>query len=332
MRCLTVTTLTIVLACALCVRPSQSRADEPLASWNDGETKRAIIEFVERTTDVNSPDFVPASHRIATTDNDGCLWCEQPLYFQALFAFDRIKQLAPQHPEWKEEEPFASVIKDDVGAAFAGGKEALLKLVMASHAGQSAEEFEQSARDWLATARHPTTGKPFTSMIYQPMLELINYLKQNDFKVFIVSGGGIDFLRVFSEDVYGIPRERVVGSSINAKYEVRGGRPVIMKLPSIDLIDDHEGKPVGIHRYIGRRPILAMGNSDGDFEMLQYTTGGDGLRMGLLVHHDDAEREWAYDRESSIGRLDRGLDEAPKRGWKIVSMKDDWNAIYPNED
>ena len=306
-------------------------AGDPLPSWKDGEAKQAIVSLVHRVTNAESTDFVPVSHRIATIDNDGTLWSEQPIYFQAIYAFDRVKALAPQHPNWKTKEPFASVLRNDVKSALAGGEKALLEMVMATHAGMTADEFNQSAKAWLADARHPTTGKPLTSMVFQPMLELINYLKANEFKVFIVSGGGIDFVRVFSEEVYGIPPERVIGSSIAAAYEVRDGEPVIVKKPSIDLIDDHEGKPVGIHRYIGRRPILAVGNSDGDFEMLEYTTAGSGPRLGVIVHHDDSEREWAYDRKSPIGRLVRGLDEGPKRGWKIISMKNDWKTIHPSK-
>lgn len=307
----------------------RAEAADPLPSWNDGKPKQAIINMVERVTDVDSPDFVPISHRIATFDNDGTLWGEQPLYVQAIYAIDRVKELGPEHPNWKSQEPFASVLRGDVKSALAGGEKALLELVMATHAELTTEEFEQAVKKWLSTARHPTSGRPFTEMVFQPMLELINYLKANDFKVFIVSGGGIDFVRVFSEEVYGIPRERVIGSSIDAKYQVRDGKPVIVKLPSIDLIDDHEGKPVGIHRYIGRRPILAVGNSDGDFEMLEYTTSGSGLRLAMIVHHDDTEREWKYDRESSIGRLVRGLDEGPGRGWQIISIKNDWNRVHP---
>lgn len=302
---------------------------DPLPSWNDTTSKQAIISFVERVTKEDSPDFVPAADRIATFDNDGCLWSEQPLYFQAIYIFDRIKELAPKHPEWKTEEPFASVLKGDIKKALAGGEHGLLKMAMATHAGITSEEFDQSVRKWLATARHPKTKRPYNEMIYQPMLEVLNYLRSNGFKTFIVSGGGIDFLRVFAEDAYGVPPEQVVGSSIKAKYEVRDGQPVIVKIPELNFIDDKEGKPVGIHQHIGRRPIAAFGNSDGDFQMLEWTTAGDGARFGLLVHHTDAEREWAYDRDSHIGKLARGLDEGPKRGWTIVDMKKDWNTIYP---
>ncbi|BCX49636.1 haloacid dehalogenase [Haloferula helveola] len=306
-----------------------SAVADPLPSWQETETKKAIVSFVENVTTPGSADYVDPAARIATFDNDGCLWSEQPIYFQAFYIFDRIKELAPRHPEWKEEEPFASVLKGEVEKALEGGEEALLKMAMATHAGLTDEEFRATVGKWLATARHPKTKRPYTEMVFQPMLELLAYLRANEFKTFIVSGGGIDFLRVFAEDVYGIPPQQVVGSSIKAGYEVRDGKPVIVKLPELDFIDDKEGKPVGIHQHIGRRPIFAAGNSDGDFQMLEWTTSGEGARFGLLVHHTDAEREWAYDRESHVGRLDRGLKEGPDRGWTIVSMKDDWNRVYP---
>jgi len=323
-----VLTLFSVAACA----SNGGTTSDPLPSWNDGGAKAAIVDMVSRVTAEGSADFVRPSERIATFDNDGTLWSEQPLYFQAIYVFDRIRELAPKHPEWKEQEPFASVIRGDAKSALAGGEKALLEMVMATHTGLTAAEFSISVENWLDGARHPKSGKPFTSMVFQPMLELIDYLRQNDFKIFIVSGGGIDFVRVFSEDVYGIPPERVVGSSLEAKYEVRDGTPVIVKIPEIDLINDKEGKPVGIHRYIGRRPVIAVGNSDGDYAMLQYTTSGSGARLGLIVRHTDAEREWAYDRDSHIGRLDRGLDDADKNGWIIIDMKSDWKRIYPFEN
>lgn len=272
---------------------------------------------------------MPVEERIATFDNDGCLWSEKPFYFQLRFAIDRVKALASEHPEWKEQQPFKAVLEDDQEALLKSGKEGLAQLVMASHAGMTAEEFGQTVRDWNASARHPRFDRPYTELVFQPMLELLQYLRANDFKTFIVSGGGIDFLRVFSEEVYGIPPEQVVGSSIKSKYEVRDGEPVIVKIPELDFIDDKEGKPVGIYQHIGRRPIFAAGNSDGDFQMLEWTTAGPGPRFGLLVHHTDAEREWAYDRESHVGRLDRGLDEAPRRGWHRINMKRDWATIYP---
>ena len=303
---------------------------DPLPSWNEGATKKAIVSFVEKVTTAGSPDYVVPSERIATFDNDGCLWCEQPMYFQAFYIFDRIKAMAPQHPEWKDQEPFASVLKGDVKAALAGGEKALLEMVMATHAGMTTDEFEKSVTGWLATAKHPKTGRRFTEMIYQPMLELLAYLRANGFKTFIVSGGGIEFMRPWTEKVYGIPPEQVVGSSGGLKYELRDGKPVIAKLPELVLNDDKEGKPVGIQRHIGRRPIFAAGNSDGDFQMLEWTTAGTGPRFGLIVHHTDAEREYAYDRESHVGRLDKGLDEAPKRGWLVIDMKTDWKMIFPS--
>jgi phosphoglycolate phosphatase-like HAD superfamily hydrolase len=316
----------IFLACVLL--GGFAIAADPLPSWNDGPAKSAITGFVTKVTTAGS-DFVPPEERIAVFDNDGCLWAEQPMYFQAFYIFDRIKQLAPQHPEWKGKEPFASVLKGDLKAALAGGEKSLLDMAMATHAGITTEEFDKSVGVWLATAKHPITGKPYTQMVYQPMLELLAHLRANGFKTFIVSGGGIDFLRVFAEKSYGVPPEQVIGSSIKAKYELRDGKPVIVKVPELNHIDDKAGKPVGIHHHIGRRPIFAAGNSDGDFEMLEWTTAGLGLRFGLLIHHDDAEREFAYDRDSHIGKLDKGLDEGPERGWTIVSMKNDWNTIHP---
>ncbi len=316
-----------IAALALLTLVSTASAD-PLPSWNDGTAKKAIIAFVARTTTADSPDYVAPAARIATFDNDGCLWAEQPLYFQLIYIIERIKSLAPEHPEWKDTEPFASILNGDVKKALAGGKKALLDLTMATHAGITTEEFDQSVRDWLATARHPKTGRPYNEMVYQPMLELLAYLRANDFKTFIVTGGGIDFVRVFAEETYGIPPEQVVGSSIKTSYEIREGKPALVKLPELNFIDDKEGKPIGIHQHIGRRPIFAAGNSDGDFQMLEWTTAGKGARFGLLVHHTDAEREWAYDRDSHIGKLARGLDEGPKRGWTIVNMKDDWARVF----
>ena len=301
----------------------------PLPSWNDTASRQAIVAFVEAVTDESSTDFVPSAERIATFDNDGCLWSEQPLYFQALFAFDRVQELAPQNPDWATTEPYASVLRGDYAAALAGGEKALLEIVMATHAGMTTEEFEQTVTDWLASARHPETGRPYTEMIYQPMLELLAYLRANGFKTFIVSGGGLDFMRPWTESVYGIPPEQVVGSRIKTEYRSDENESALVRLPEIAFIDDKVGKPVGIHEHIGRRPIFSAGNSDGDFQMLEWTTRGDGLRFGLLVHHDDEDREWAYDRESHVGRLDRGLDEGPARGWTVVSMKRDWTTIYP---
>lgn len=321
--------LTAALAGVLAFATVTARAADPLPSWNDTAPKQALVTFVGKVTKEGSTDFVAPAERIAVFDNDGCLWSEQPMYFQAFFIFDRIKALAPQHPEWKDKEPFASVLKGDTKAALAGGEHALLEMVMATHAGMTTEEFEKSVTGWLATAKHPKTGKPFTEMVYQPMLELLDYLRANGFKTFIVSGGGIEFMRPWTEKVYGIPPEQVVGSSGGLKYELRDGVPVIVKTPGLSHIDDKEGKPVGIQRHIGRRPLMAFGNSDGDFQMLEWTTAGKGPRLAMIVHHDDAAREFAYDRESHIGRLAKGLDEGPKRGWAIVSMKDDWKSVYP---
>jgi hypothetical protein len=304
---------------------------DPLPSWNDGTAKQSIVEFVAKVTKAGSPDFVPHAERIAVFDNDGTLWAEQPMYFQLLFALDRVRLLAPQHPEWKDKEPFASLLKGDVKGALESGEHAILEIVMATHAGNTTEEFEKIVKDWIATAKHPTTKRPYTELVYQPMLEVLAYLRANGFKTFIVSGGGIEFMRPWSEKIYGVPPERVIGSSIKVKFEMRDGKPVLVRLPELDFFDDKEGKPVAIHQQIGRRPIAAFGNSDGDLQMLQWTTAGQGPRFALYVHHTDAEREWAYDRKSSIGRLDEGLDEAQDKGWTIVDMKRDWNIVFPFE-
>ncbi len=306
-----------------------TRAQDPLPSWNDTAPKKAIIACVEKVTKEGSPDLVPPPERIATFDNDGTLWAEQPMYFQLLFALDRVKVLAPKHPEWKDKEPFASLLKGDVKGALAGGEPAIAQIVMTTHSGMTTEEFDQIVKDWIATAKHPKTGKLFTEMVYQPMLELLAYLRANSFKTFIVSGGGIEFMRPWTEKVYGIPPEQVIGSSGKTKLEMRDGKPVLVKLPEINFIDDKAGKPVGIQQHIGRRPIMAFGNSDGDFQMLEWTTAGKGARFALIVHHTDAEREWAYDRQSHIGKLDKTLDEASAKGWTVVNMKDDWQTIFP---
>ncbi len=297
----------------LAFAPAIARAADALPSWNDGKAKQSIVDFVAKVTKKGSPDFVQPAERIATFDNDGCLWAEQPMYFQAIFIFDRIKALAPQHPEWKDKEPFASVLKGDVKSALAGGEHALIEMAMATHAGTTTEEFEKIVTDWITTAKHPKTARHYTEMVYQPMLELLAYLRANGFKTFIVSGAGIEFMRPWAEEVYGIPPEQVIGSSIKTRSAMR------------------DGKPVGIQMHIGRRPIAAFGNSDGDLQMLQWTAAGSGPRFCLYVHHTDAEREWAYDRKSSIGHLDKGLDEATAKGWTVVSMKDDWRRIFPFE-
>jgi phosphoserine phosphatase len=315
---------------ALALTSNIASAADPLSSWNDGQAMRSIVGFVEKVTNPGSPDFVPVPERIAVFDNDGCLWSEQPMYFQAFFIFDRIKQLAPRHPEWKTKEPFASVLKGDIPSALAGGEHALIEMGMATHAGMTTEAFEKIVGDWITTAKHPRTGRLFTEMVYQPMLEVLDYLRANGFKTFIVSGGGIEFMRPWTARVYGVPPEQVIGSSIKTKFEMRDGQPVLLRLPEINFVDDKAGKPVGIQMHIGRRPIAAFGNSDGDLQMLQWTAAGKGARFCLYVHHTDAEREWAYDRQSSIGRLDQGLDEARAKGWTVVDMKKDWKTIYPS--
>jgi phosphoglycolate phosphatase-like HAD superfamily hydrolase len=307
---------------------AQSPSTDPLASWNDGAAKQAIVGFVERVTDEGGPDFVPVEERIATFDNDGTLWAEQPIYFQIAFAIDRVKALAAEHPEWRDTQPFEAVIEGDLNTLAAIGEKGFLEIMAATHTGITTEEFQAIVAEWLATARHPRFDRLYTELAYQPMLELLAYLRAESFKTFIVSGGGVEFMRVFTERVYGIPPEQVVGSSGVVKFELQDGEPVLLKEAEIEFVDDGPGKPVGINRFIGRRPVMAFGNSDGDLEMLQWTTAGDGARFGLIVHHDDAVREWAYDRESHIGRLDQALDLAPTWGWVVVSMKDDWNTIF----
>jgi len=302
---------------------------DPLPSWSDGPSKKAILDFVARVTEKKGPEFVPLEERVAVFDNDGTLWSEQPIYFQFAFAFDRVKALAAQHPEWKERQPYKAVLNDDLRTALAGGEKAIGELMAASHAGMTTEEFDDIVKEWLASARHPRFKRPYPELVYQPMLEVLAYLRSNGFTTFIVSGGGADFLRAFAERVYGIPPEQVVGSTGKLKFELRDGRPVLVKLPEIDFIDDGPGKPAGIHKFIGRRPIMAFGNSDGDLQMLQWTSAGKGPTFGLIVRHTDAAREWAYDRESAVGRLDKALDEAPKAGWIVADMKKDWKVIYP---
>jgi hypothetical protein len=319
----------LVLSSALWAAPAQ--ATDPLPAWNEGPAKKAIVDFVQKVTKRGSRDFVPEPERIAVFDNDGTLWAEQPMYFQLAFAIDRVKALAPQHPEWKDTEPFASVLKDDLKGALAGGEKAIGEIVMATHAGMTTAEFEQIVREWIATAKHPKFKRPYTEMVYVPMLELLAYLRAHGFKTYIVSGGGIEFMRPWTEKAYGVPPEQVIGSTIKTNFELRGTKPVLMRLAEIDFIDDKAGKPVSINKFIGRRPIAAFGNSDGDLQMLEWTTAGEGPRFGLIVHHTDAVREWAYDRQSSIGRLDKALDEAPRRGWTVTSMKTDWKRIFPFE-
>ena len=306
-------------------------AQDPLPSWNDGPSKKAIVEFVTKVTTEGSADFVPVGERIATFDNDGTLWSEQPMYFQVFFTFDRVKQLAPSRVDWKEKAPFSSILKGDLSGVLSGGEKALVELVMATHTGMTTEEYDQIVKDWIVTARHPITKRPFTDMVFQPMLELLAYLRANGFKIFIVSGGGIEFMRPWAEKVYGIPPEQVIGSSIKTKFEMRDGKPVLVRLAELNFIDDKEGKPVGIQQHIGRRPIAAFGNSDGDLQMLQWTATGAGPRFCLYVHHTDAKREWAYDRKSLVGKLDKGLDEANAKGWTVVDMEKEWKVIYPFE-
>lgn len=305
-------------------------AQDPLPSWNEGLAKQAIKTFVAKVTTSGSPDFVPVPERIATFDNDGTLWAEQPMYSQLLFAVDRVKALAPRHPEWQSKEPFASLLKGDLKRALAGGEKSVVEIVMVTHAGMTTAEFEQIVKDWIATARHPVTKRPYTEMVYQPMLELLAYLRANGFKTFIVSGGGVEFMRPWIERVYGIPPEQVVGSSIKTEYELRDGKPVLVRLAELNFIDDKAGKPVGINSHIGRRPIAAFGNSDGDQQMLEWTQAGAGARLMMLMHHDDAHREWAYGPESKIGTFSDALMCAAKTsGWTVVSMKKDWKAVFP---
>jgi phosphoserine phosphatase len=308
-----------------------AHTNDPLPSWNEGEAKQAITQFVKDVSTAGGSRFVPLAERIAVFDNDGTLWAEQPMYFQLEFAFDRVRALAPMHPEWKQKQPFKAVLEGDLKAVFSGGEHALLELVMATHAGNTTEEFSKIAENWMATAKHPKTGRPYTDMVYQPMLELLDYLRANGFKTYITSGGGIEFMRPWVEKVYGIPPEQVIGSSIKTKFELRDGKPVLTRLPEINFIDDKAGKPVAINQHIGRRPIAAFGNSDGDLQMLQWTCAGKGLRFCLYVHHTDADREWAYDRESHIGKLDKGLDEAKANGWTVMDMKRDWGRVFAFE-
>jgi phosphoglycolate phosphatase-like HAD superfamily hydrolase len=323
----------LVAAClvALSLGAAGAQPDDPLPSWNEGTTKSAIVDFVGRVTKEYGPDFVPVPERIATFDNDGTLWAEQPVYFQVAFAFDRIRALAPQHPEWKDTEPYKSVLEGDDKSLAALDEKSLLQIIEATHAGMTTTEFANTVESWTKTARHPPRFvRPYTELVYQPMLELLGYLRANGFKTFIVSGGGIEFMRPWVPRVYGIPPEQVVGSSGVVKFEMDSeGKPVLVKEPKIDFIDDGPGKPVGINRFIGRRPIFAFGNSDGDQQMLEWTAAGSGARFMGLVHHTDAEREWAYDRTSHVGRLDKALDEATAKGWTVVDMKNDWRTVFP---
>jgi hypothetical protein len=322
----------VFLACFLGHALAQTA--DPLPSWNDGAVKKSITDFVARVTAPGGADFVPAEQRIATIDNDGTLWCEQPIYVQVAFALDRVKALAPQHPEWKTTQPFAAVLDNDQKLLGEAGEKGLIEIIEVTHAGMNTEEFAKTVQDWFAVARHPRFNRPYTDLVYQPMLELLSYLRTNGFKTFIVSGGGIEFMRPWTEKAYGVPPEQVVGSSGVVTFELRpDGTPILVKIPKVDFVDDSPGKPVGINRFIGRRPIFAFGNSDGDLQMLQWTAAGDDARSGTrfmgLVHHTDAEREYAYDRQSKVGRLDKALDEANAKGWTVVDMKHDWRVIFP---
>ncbi len=300
---------------------------DPLPSWNAGAAKLSIIDFVDAVIDAEGPDHVAPAERIAVFDNDGTLWCEQPLYVQLAFALDRVRALAPEHPEWTRTQPFQAVIEGDRGALAAAGLEGMVKIVAATHAGITSAEFDRVCRDWFASARHPRFDRPYTELAYRPMRELLGYLRANGFKTFIVSGGGIEFIRPISDPVYGIPPERVIGSSGKVRYEIRDGEPVLVKLAELDFFDDKDGKPVAIQKFIGRRPIAAFGNSDGDQQMLQWTAAGPGRSLPVLIDHTDAEREFEY-RVSPLGRLDLALTEANDRGWVVVSMKDDWSRVF----
>ncbi|TNJ42603.1 haloacid dehalogenase-like hydrolase [Tamlana fucoidanivorans] len=307
----------------------ESKQTDPLSSWHDTPTKQAIISYVKEVTNTESAKFIPVSNRVATFDNDGNLWSEQPLYFQLFFAIDRIKAMANEHPEWKTKQPYKAVLEDDMKTLMSYGEHGILEIVMATHAGMTVEAFDAIVKNWLKTARHPRFNKPYNELVYQPMLELLDYLRANNFKTYIVSGGGIDFMRPWIEAVYGIPVDQVVGSSVKTEFVIEEDKPLIKRLPKIDFIDDKEGKPVGIQRFIGKKPVFASGNSDGDFAMLRYTDSNTYPSFQLYLHHTDAEREWAYDRDSHIGKLDKGLDYANANGWTVIDMKKDWKVIYP---
>jgi phosphoserine phosphatase len=325
MRRIVVSLLLLMLAIDVAALAAQ---EDPLPSWKSGPAKAQVVDFVRRVTTAGSAEFVAPGERIATFDNDGTLWAEQPMYVQLAFALDRVKALAPQHPEWKDTQPFKAVLEGDLHQAAASGERGAVQLLGATHAGMSTDEFAAIVRDWFGHARHPRYQRPYTEMVYQPMLEVLAYLRAHGFKTYIVSGGGVEFMRPWAERVYGIPPEQVIGSSIKTRFEMREGRPVLMRLPEVEFVDDKEGKPESIQRAIGRRPIAAFGNSDGDLQMLQWTAAGPGARLMVLIHHTDDQREWAYDRQSAIGRLDRALDEARARGWVVVDMKRDWTRVF----
>jgi len=311
--------------------PAMARAD-PLQSWNDTGPKAAIVSFVEKVTREGSPDFVPEPERVAVFDNDGTLWVEHPMYTQLAFALDRVKALAPQHPEWATTQPFQAVLEGDMKTLAASGEKGLMEIIAATHSGMTTAEFQAIVSDWISTARDARFKRPYTELVYQPMLELLAYLRAHGFKTFIVSGGGVEFMRPWTERVYGVPPEQVVGSSIKTQFEMKDGTPALLRLPEVNFIDDKTGKPIGINEYIGCRPIAAFGNSDGDLEMLQWTTlGVTGPRLGMIIHHTDAAREYAYDRNTEFGRLDKALDAAAANKWTVVSMKTDWKRIFPAE-
>jgi phosphoglycolate phosphatase-like HAD superfamily hydrolase len=328
----TVTIFVVWLLLIFSFNPLSGAERDTLPSWNDGASKKSIVDFVDRVTREGGPDFVKPEERIATFDHDGTLWAEQPMYFQIMFAMDRVRTMAPKHPDWKTKQPLKSVLNGDIKALAALGETGFLKIIRLTHTGITTDEFSKFVTDWIATARHPRFDRPYTELVYQPMLELLSYLRANGFKTFIVSGGGVEFMRVFTERVYGIPPEQVVGSSGVVKYQLRSSeKPVLIKEGKIEFVDDGPGKPVGINRFIGRRPVFAFGNSDGDQQMLEWTAAGAGARFMGIVHHDDAEREWAYDRKSHVGRLDKAWDEAVKRGWALTSMKRDWKKVFAFE-
>jgi len=314
------------------VSGSQELKKDPLPSWNDTSTKKEIVAYVGTVTDKNHSNFIPISERIATFDNDGNLWSEQPAYFQLFFAIDRVKAMASDHPEWADEQPFKAVLENDMDELAKQGEHGLLQLVMATHAGNTVEEFETDVKEWINTAKHPTKKVAYDKLVYQPMLELLRYLRANDFKTYIVSGGGVDFMRAFVTEIYGIPEEQIIGSRIKTAYDYNDGHPIIKRLPELDFIDDKDGKPLNIQKIIGKKPVFASGNSDGDLQMLQWTASNSHKSFMLYLHHTDAEREWAYDRESHIGKLDKGLDQAIKDGWTVIDMKKDWKVIYPSKN
>ena len=302
---------------------------DPLPSWNDVASKDNILNYVNDVTNSNSEHFIPLKDRIATFDNDGTLWSEQPAYFQLFFAIDRLKQMASDHPEWKKEQPFKAVLENDMESLKKEGEHGLIQLVMATHAGNTTEEFAADVKSWIATAKHPTKKVSYDKLVYQPMLELLHYLRANNFKIYIVSGGGVDFMRAFVTEIYGIPKEQIIGSTIKTEFSYNNGDPQIKRLAALDFIDDKEGKPLNIQKIIGKKPVFAAGNSDGDLQMLQWTDSNTYKNFQLYVHHTDADREWAYGRESHIGKLDKGLDEANEKGWTVIDMKNDWSVIYP---